>query len=177
MRCGRPAPASRRRRGAGDPWPDTQLQEPRAGEAPLRRKPVPASCRRAIGRVFGVRPRSRRRIVPSHRRRDLGLCPRSRAAIVSRDSDFHQASFLRGSPPKVIWIRRGNCTTADIEEVLRANLTQILAFGADQVAAFLALSQAVSSRQMTDLSCIRRELEKSRRKVLDGLVPSGTILR
>ena len=36
-------------------------------------------------------------------------------AIVSKDSDFHQVSFLRGAPPKVIWIRRGNCTTADIE--------------------------------------------------------------
>lgn len=45
------------------------------------------------------------------------------------------------------------------------------------MAAFLALSQAVSSRHMTDLSSIWRELEKSRRKVLDGLVPSGTILR
>jgi len=60
--------------------------------------------------------------------------------IVSKDSDFHQASFLKGSPPKVIWIRRGNCTTTDIEELLRSNLTHILAFGTDPVAAFLALS-------------------------------------
>ena len=66
--------------------------------------------------------------------RDHGL------TIVSKDSDFHQASFLKGSPPKVIWIRRGNCTTTDIEELLRSNLTHILAFGTDQVAAFLALS-------------------------------------
>ena len=66
--------------------------------------------------------------------RDRGL------TIVSKDSDFHQASFLRGSPPKVIWIRRGNCTTADIEALLRSNRTEILAFGADPVAAFLAIS-------------------------------------
>ena len=66
--------------------------------------------------------------------RDRGL------TVVSKDSDFHQASFLRGSPPKVIWIRRGNCTTADIETLLRSNGTEILAFGADPVAAFLAIS-------------------------------------
>ena len=83
--------------------------------------------------------------------RDAGLSRASDAAIwayardhgltiVSKDSDFHQASFLRGSPPKVIWIRRGNCTTADIETLLRSNRTEILAFGADPVAAFLAIS-------------------------------------
>ena len=60
--------------------------------------------------------------------------------IVSKDSDFHQVSFLRGPPPKVIWIRRGNCTTSDIEALLRSSRTEILAFGADSEAAFLALS-------------------------------------
>lgn len=29
--------------------------------------------------------------------------------IVSKDSDFRQLSFTFGHPPKVIWIRRGNC--------------------------------------------------------------------
>jgi len=83
--------------------------------------------------------------------RDVGLSRASDAAIwdyardrgmtiVSKDSDFHQASFLRGSPPKVIWIRRGNCTTADIETLLRSNRTEILAFGDDPMAAFLAIS-------------------------------------
>ena len=83
--------------------------------------------------------------------RDAGLSRASDAAIwdyarnrgltiVSKDSDFHQASFLRGSPPKVIWIRRGNCTTADIATLLRSNRTEIRAFGADPVAAFLAIS-------------------------------------
>ena len=61
-------------------------------------------------------------------------------AIVSKDSDFHQVSFVRGPPPKVIWIRRGNCTTADIEALLRTSQTEILAFGAEEEAAFLALS-------------------------------------
>ena len=61
-------------------------------------------------------------------------------AILSKDSDFHQVSFLRGPPPKVIWIRRGNCSTADIEALLRFNRTEILAFEADAEAAFLVLS-------------------------------------
>ncbi len=66
--------------------------------------------------------------------RDRGL------TILSKDSDFHQVSFLRGPPPKVIWIRRGNCSTVDIEALLRSNRTEILAFGVDEEAAFLALS-------------------------------------
>ena len=66
--------------------------------------------------------------------RDHGL------TIVAKDSDFYQVSFLRGPPPKVIWIRRGNCTTTDIEALLRSNRTEILAFGAEAEAAFRALS-------------------------------------
>ena len=48
--------------------------------------------------------------------------------------------FLRGPPPKVIWIRRGKGRTADIEALLRSSRTEIFAFGADAKAAFLALS-------------------------------------
>lgn len=61
-------------------------------------------------------------------------------AIVSKDSDFHQVSFVRGQPPKVIWLRRGNCTTTDIETMLRSNRIGILAFCDEDAAAFLALS-------------------------------------
>ncbi len=48
--------------------------------------------------------------------------------IVSKDSDFHQRSFLHGHPPKVIWIRRGNCSTLDVELILRAHRIEILDF-------------------------------------------------
>jgi predicted nuclease of predicted toxin-antitoxin system len=37
--------------------------------------------------------------------------------IVSKDSDFHQRSFLYGYPQKVIWLRLGNCSTADVERM------------------------------------------------------------
>ena len=34
--------------------------------------------------------------------------------IVTKDSDYSDLSTLLGYPPKVIWIRRGNCSTATI---------------------------------------------------------------
>ena len=40
--------------------------------------------------------------------------------IVSKNSDFRQLSFTHGHPPKVIWIRRGNCYTSEIESILRS---------------------------------------------------------
>ena len=60
--------------------------------------------------------------------------------IVSKDADFHQRSLLFGPPPKVVWIRRGNCSTSDIEALLRAHRTALSAFEGDAVKAFLALS-------------------------------------
>jgi predicted nuclease of predicted toxin-antitoxin system len=39
--------------------------------------------------------------------------------VVTRDSDYNDLSMLLGFPPKVIWIRRGNCSTQAIETLLR----------------------------------------------------------
>ncbi len=39
--------------------------------------------------------------------------------IVSKDSGFHQRSFVYGHPPKVIWLRLSNYTTDDVERLLR----------------------------------------------------------
>lgn len=44
-----------------------------------------------------------------------------------KDSDFAQKSLL-GGPPKVIWLRIGNCTTARAEFVLRNAILRIEAF-------------------------------------------------
>lgn len=49
-------------------------------------------------------------------------------AIVSKDSDFSQRSFLLGSPPKVIWLRIGNCTTTRVDFVLRNAAERIHTF-------------------------------------------------
>lgn len=59
--------------------------------------------------------------------------------IVSKDADFHQRSFVLGHPPKVVWIRRGNCTTIEIEQILRARQPELLAFEQDEQGAFLVL--------------------------------------
>lgn len=60
--------------------------------------------------------------------------------VVSKDSDFHQRSFLYGYPPKVVWVRLGNCSTADVELVLRTKFAVIKDFYEDVSAAFLSLS-------------------------------------
>jgi predicted nuclease of predicted toxin-antitoxin system len=49
-------------------------------------------------------------------------------AIVSKDSDFQERSVLHGYPPKIIWLRLGNCTTAELEARLRAAVTVIRQF-------------------------------------------------
>lgn len=60
--------------------------------------------------------------------------------IVSKDNDFQQMSFVFGPPPKVIWIRRGNCSVKESEEILRSNSARIHDFESDSVAAYLILS-------------------------------------
>ena len=60
--------------------------------------------------------------------------------IVSKDSDLHQRSFVFGHPPKLIWVRLGNCSTSEVEELLRPNFAAITIFGKDTDASFLALS-------------------------------------
>lgn len=40
--------------------------------------------------------------------------------IVSKDADFPEISMHHGYPPKLIWLRLGNCTTADVEALIRA---------------------------------------------------------
>ena len=59
--------------------------------------------------------------------------------IVSKDADFHQRSFLYGHPPKVIWIRRGNCSTSVIESIIRAHRDDLIRFAESEHGSFLAL--------------------------------------
>ena len=51
--------------------------------------------------------------------------------IISKDTDFSDLSELRGYPPKVIWIKMENCSTAVIEEILRKDLKDIQRFSED----------------------------------------------
>ncbi len=48
--------------------------------------------------------------------------------IVSKDSDFVEKAIVRGHPPKVIWIKAGNCSTDKIETLLKENAKSINSF-------------------------------------------------
>jgi predicted nuclease of predicted toxin-antitoxin system len=60
--------------------------------------------------------------------------------IVTKDDDFRAWCFLRGAPPQVVWLRLGNCSTDDVERVLRSRLADVRAFCADPAAALLVLN-------------------------------------
>jgi predicted nuclease of predicted toxin-antitoxin system len=60
--------------------------------------------------------------------------------IVSKDVDFQQRALLYGHPPKVIWVRLGNCSTGAVAALLRWRIADIQAFAADPIASFLVLS-------------------------------------
>jgi len=45
--------------------------------------------------------------------------------FVTKDRDVAELAILRGAPPKIIWLRIGNCKTATVEQVLRANIDAI----------------------------------------------------
>ncbi|HHP7244521.1 MAG TPA: DUF5615 family PIN-like protein [Elainellaceae cyanobacterium] len=59
--------------------------------------------------------------------------------IVTKDSDFSDLSTIRGFPPKIIWIRRGNCSTNQIEQILRNSLSVTQKFYQDSFIGVLTL--------------------------------------
>ncbi|MEG3439263.1 DUF5615 family PIN-like protein [Pannus brasiliensis CCIBt3594] len=59
--------------------------------------------------------------------------------IVSKDSDMHDLSLVFGNPPKVIWIRLGNCSTLQVESLLRKEFDTIEVFYRDPSLSMLAL--------------------------------------
>lgn len=59
--------------------------------------------------------------------------------LVSKDADFSELGLLLGFPPKVAWIRRGNCSTREIEQLLRDSQAAIDALAQDEESGILAL--------------------------------------
>jgi predicted nuclease of predicted toxin-antitoxin system len=49
-------------------------------------------------------------------------------AIVSKDNDFRQLAFVKGAPPKVVWVAVGNAGTDRILRLLRSSLPALQAF-------------------------------------------------
>jgi predicted nuclease of predicted toxin-antitoxin system len=60
--------------------------------------------------------------------------------IVSKDADMHDLSLVLGSPPKVIWLRLGNCSTSQVEQLLRQDFDVIKLFCEDDNLSLLSLS-------------------------------------
>ncbi|HYH83793.1 MAG TPA: DUF5615 family PIN-like protein [Longimicrobium sp.] len=59
--------------------------------------------------------------------------------VVSKDADFAQRSMRFGPPPKVIWMRVGNCSVLDSAALLRERYIVIRRFHEDADAALLKL--------------------------------------
>jgi predicted nuclease of predicted toxin-antitoxin system len=60
-------------------------------------------------------------------------------AIVTLDADFADIAALRGTPPRVIWLRCGNQPTAAVAHLIRAHATLIASFAENKDAACLEL--------------------------------------
>jgi len=60
--------------------------------------------------------------------------------IVSKDSDFQQRSLLCGPPPKLVWLRIGNCTRQQIVRLITARQQEIQALNADPGGTILVLT-------------------------------------
>lgn len=59
--------------------------------------------------------------------------------IVSKDTDFQQRSLLFGHPPKVVWLRVGNCPAKTVVNLLRKHSISIHTFDLDSNKSYLAL--------------------------------------
>lgn len=59
--------------------------------------------------------------------------------IASKDSDFVELSVVRGAPPKIVWIRRGNCSTREIMELLRAHRESVDVLALHEAGRYLAI--------------------------------------
>jgi predicted nuclease of predicted toxin-antitoxin system len=60
-------------------------------------------------------------------------------AVVTKDSDFLQRSLRLGFPPKVVWLRLGNCSVQASAELLREKYIRVRHFADDPEAAVLTL--------------------------------------
>ncbi len=59
--------------------------------------------------------------------------------IVSKDADMHDFSLVFGNPPKVVWLRLGNYSTRQVEELLRQDFEVIKLFYEDNSVSLLVL--------------------------------------
>jgi len=59
--------------------------------------------------------------------------------LVTKDEDIPELAVLRGAPPKVVWLRLGNCKTAAVERLIRRNVLRIQQLADDEERVILEL--------------------------------------
>ena len=59
--------------------------------------------------------------------------------IISKDTDFCHRSSVYGHPPKVIWVRAGNCSTKAVKDLILNSLMVMLLFGNNTDQSFLGI--------------------------------------
>jgi len=71
-----------------------------------------------------------------------GFARQNNFIVVTKDVDFYHRALRLGHPPKVIWLRLGNCSTADVEGALRRRYARLRAFESDSGESALILDWA-----------------------------------
>ena len=59
--------------------------------------------------------------------------------IVTRDSDFAERAQVSNPHPKIVWIRRPNCSTADVEAMLTRHRQDMERLGSEPELRYLIL--------------------------------------
>jgi predicted nuclease of predicted toxin-antitoxin system len=59
--------------------------------------------------------------------------------LATKNTDMVDLCVFRGAPPKVLWVRTGNCSTAEISELFARNERRIAEFERDETRVVLSL--------------------------------------
>ena len=59
--------------------------------------------------------------------------------VVSKDADLAEVTMQKGFPQKLVWLRIGNCTKNDIEQLLRNQQAAVSALADDPERGILSL--------------------------------------
>ena len=62
--------------------------------------------------------------------------------IVTKDDDFHQRALVHGPPPKVVYLKVGNCPNRLVIDLLKSRVSDIDAFQNDAAAAVLLITRS-----------------------------------
>lgn len=61
-------------------------------------------------------------------------------AIIPKDADFRQRSFIFGAPPKIIFLKVGNSSTNEISTLIRKKIILLQEFIRNKTSSLLILS-------------------------------------